>query len=361
MQQKLYRFFRFGNWNFDSLCSWLSAMSARGYFLSQVKGHFFYFTKGLPNKLEYHVEYISAGVNDALNYTQLCGWTYVCSDGFLHFFCCREGSHYYTGAFYKRARYAERKHFFGTLMVSDALSVLICAVCCGLIAPKLSSVLSYVLFFLVFLIGLYCIASLVGNIMIIRSISKRIKGLPKSCEPSPTAYLTSPDVKYDASFLEACLAYKAAGKTLYDINTITDAHNLIHRLNAAAEPDENGEREPFFTYWLIDNDTYVGSANLRLKLTSEQARCGGHIAYEIRPEMRLRGYGTVMLTKMLEVASQKGLESVVLTCEADNISAVNTIENCGGKLMSIYVANLDGNVRPTRIYNVSLRNLKNDQ
>ena len=58
---------------------------------------------------------------------------------------------------------------------------------------------------------------------------------------------------------------------------------------------------------------------------------------------------------------KKGLENVILTCEADNISAVNTIENCGGKLMSIYVANLDGFVRPTRIYNDSLRNIKNDQ
>ena len=77
-------------------------------------------------------------------------------------FCPKYGfEHYYTGAFYKRARYAERKHFFGTLTLSDAISVLICTACCGLIAPKLDSTLSYVLFILVLIIGLFCVASLV--------------------------------------------------------------------------------------------------------------------------------------------------------------------------------------------------------
>lgn len=351
---RLYKRYRASTWSFDALCAWLSSMSARGYFLHSVKGHCFYFTKNAPCELEYHVEYISANVNDAINYTQLCGWNYVCSDSFLHFFSCRAQQHYYTGAFYKRSCYNERKRFFKALMLSDGASVAICALCCGLIAPKLSSTLTYVLFFLVLLIGLFCLYTFINNLAILKSIDKRIAALPKPVTPSSTAFITKPDNAYDASFLEACLAYKNNGGMLYDISTLTDAHNLIHRLNKASEPSDGFD--PFYTYWLIDNGTYIGSANLRLTLNGEQARMGGNIAYEIRPEMRLRGYGTIILDKMLTIAAQKGLENVILTCEADNISAVNTIENCGGRLTSIHVANLDGNVRPTRIYTVSLRN-----
>ncbi len=354
VKEKLCKRYRLSTRSFDALCAWLSRMSAKGYFLHSVKGHLFYFTKNAPCRLEYHVEYISANVNDAINYTQLCGWNYICSDSYLHFFCCQEGKHYYTGAFYKRSCYAERKRFFNALMLSDAASVVICSLCCALIAPKLSSTLTYVLFFLVAFIGLYCLYTFINNLAILKSIDKRIAALPKSVTPSSTAFLTPPDNAYDASFLEACISYKNNGGLLYDISTITDAHNLIHRLNKAATPDDGFD--PFFTYWLIDNGTYIGSANLRLTLNDEQARLGGNIAYEIRPEMRLRGYGTIILDKMLTVAAQKGLESVILTCEADNVSAVNTIENCGGRLMSIHVANIQGNVRPTRIYNISLRN-----
>lgn len=358
-EEKLYKVFRFGTKNFDALCQWLEKMSSRGYFLHSVKGHLFFFTKNAPCQLEYHVEYISANVNDTLQYVGLCGWNYICSDNYLHFFCCNEGKHYYTGAFYKRSCYTERKQFFRSLLISDTVSVLICLVCCLLIAPKLSSPLTYILFFLILLIGVYCLGGLINNALILSSINSRLTALPRRLTPSATAELVTPSEKYAHSFLDACLAYKEAGSVLYDINTVTDAHNLIYRLNAAAQPQEG--REPFFTYWLVDNGSYVGSANLRLSLTEDQRKCGGNIAYEIRPEMRLRGYGTVILSKMLDEAMKKGLENVILTCEADNISAVNTIENCGGKLMSIYVANLDGFVRPTRIYNVSLRNIKNDQ
>ena len=81
----------------------------------------------------------------------------------------------------------------------------------------------------------------------------------------------------------------------------------------------------------MDNGEYIGSANLRLSLTPEQRRCGGNIAYEIRPEMRLKGLRHHNPHKMLDIAAQ-GAFSVLLTCRADNVSAVNTIENCGGKL-----------------------------
>ncbi|UKI19377.1 MAG: hypothetical protein L6V89_10135 [Oscillospiraceae bacterium] len=45
---------------------------------------------------------------------------------------------------------------------------------------------------------------------------------------------------------------------------------------------------------------------------------------------------------------------MLLTCRADNVSAVNTIENCGGKLTGLNVVTVDGIARPTRVYNITL-------
>ena len=215
---------------------------------------------------------------------------------------------------------------------------MICAICSLLIFFNLSTPLTAVLFALVLLLLIYSVISLINNLLIRRGIQKRLSALPEPCIPSGTAFLTLPDPEYDRSFLEACLAYRKNGGMLYDIETLTDARNMIRRLAAASQPGEG--YEPFYTYWLIDNGEYIGSANLRLELT---------------PQKRLRGYGTIILSKMLEVAQDKGLSSVILTCEADNVSAVNTIENCGGRLTGVNIVNIGGAARPTRVYTVNLR------
>lgn len=353
-EEKLYHYFRLGSWNFESICAWLSSLSKKGFILRRVHGHRYTFAKNELGELEYHIEYLSANINETLNYTQLCGWNYVCSDGYLHYFYCRKGEHYYTGAFYKRTYYDERKRFFTSLLVSNILSVGICLASIILIILRLSSPITYALLGLVVLLALYCVLSLINNLSALQGINRRLSVLPKCSPPSKTAFLTVPSNDYDRSFLDACLAYKKAGGLLYDVSTMPEARNMIKRLVSASQPDEEEVFEPFYTYWLIDNGQYIGSANLRLVLSEEQKRCGGNIAYEIRPEMRLKGYGTIILSKMLGIAAEKGLTSVLLTCEADNISAVNTIENCGGKLINVHVINREGNVRPTRIYSINL-------
>ena len=56
MKEKLYCRLRLGRWNFDSVCSWLSAMSRRGFVLRQVRSFRFFFAKEEPRELEYHIE-----------------------------------------------------------------------------------------------------------------------------------------------------------------------------------------------------------------------------------------------------------------------------------------------------------------
>ena len=66
------------------------------------------------------------------------------------------------------------------------------------------------------------------------------------------------------------------------------------------------------------------------------ARVGGHIGYVVVPELRRRGYATMMLRLALKIANEKlGIRRVLVTCDDDNIGSIRTIEKCGGVLETI--------------------------
>jgi len=56
----------------------------------------------------------------------------------------------------------------------------------------------------------------------------------------------------------------------------------------------------------------------------------GHVGYSVRPTERKKGYATEMLRQVLEIAKQKGLDCIQLSCEKDNIPSVRTIAKNGG-------------------------------
>lgn len=86
------------------------------------------------------------------------------------------------------------------------------------------------------------------------------------------------------------------------------------------------------TYWLVDDQTVIGCCRLRHDLTPSLYQVGGNIGYDIRPNRRGQGYGTVMLALVLEQARQAGLEKVLITCNTDNIASSRVIEKNGGQL-----------------------------
>ena len=62
---------------------------------------------------------------------------------------------------------------------------------------------------------------------------------------------------------------------------------------------------------------------------------GGHIGYDIRPTMRKRGFGTIMLGLNLARAAAMGLSRVRLTCDVDNLASIRVIEKNGGVLDAV--------------------------
>lgn len=86
------------------------------------------------------------------------------------------------------------------------------------------------------------------------------------------------------------------------------------------------------TWWIEHNNTLVGAITLRHRLTTALLRNGGHIGYSIRPSARQQGLATWALCRVLEIAAQRGMKRVLVTCDDNNVASAKTIERCGGVL-----------------------------
>jgi predicted acetyltransferase len=80
----------------------------------------------------------------------------------------------------------------------------------------------------------------------------------------------------------------------------------------------------------------VGRVSIRHTLNDFLARAGGHIGYVVVPEFRRRGYATSILRQSVQIARETlGMTRVLVTCNADNVGSIKTIEHNGGTLETI--------------------------
>ena len=89
---------------------------------------------------------------------------------------------------------------------------------------------------------------------------------------------------------------------------------------------------PSTSYWLMDDDNWVGAFAIRHSLTPNLEQEGGHIAGNIAPKYRGK-YSSFVGAKMcLEKARKLGLKRVLITCDAANSASYRAIMG----LMKIY-------------------------
>jgi len=146
--------------------------------------------------------------------------------------------------------------------------------------------------------------------------------------------LILPQKKYLSSVREAIVEYKEAPSE-FEVHTVSkmiaaadndfaDYFTTIenNRLGIGLAPDRVAQT----IFWLVDGDKYIGSFDLRHKLTPELEQVGGHIAYQIRPSEQHKGYAVVGLKLCLQKASEMGIEKVLITCEEDNIGSYTVMQ-----------------------------------
>ena len=83
------------------------------------------------------------------------------------------------------------------------------------------------------------------------------------------------------------------------------------------------------------NGQAVGFLNLRLRLNDYLLQEGGHIGYSIRPSARGKGLAKEQLRQGLQVAKNKNIKRVLVTCDCDNAASRSVILANGGALEDI--------------------------
>ena len=79
----------------------------------------------------------------------------------------------------------------------------------------------------------------------------------------------------------------------------------------------------------------LGFLNLRLRLNDYLLEKGGHIGYSIRPSERGKGYAKESLRQGLQIAKEKNIHRVLVTCSIKNLASQAVILANGGQLENI--------------------------
>ena len=90
---------------------------------------------------------------------------------------------------------------------------------------------------------------------------------------------------------------------------------------------------PSYDYFAVDDDKFVGVAHIRIRLTDNLLRYGGHIGYGVNPKYWKKGYGKEILKLALQKSKNLIEENkILITCDDDNIGSYKIIEANGGIL-----------------------------
>lgn len=149
--------------------------------------------------------------------------------------------------------------------------------------------------------------------------------------------LVKPSISYKESFMQGlteCVSEKNEQSWIYlhesEINIVyNDFEAYVSKLRRYEfVPHENFVKG--VTFWAILNGDVVGRLGLRLELTEDLKKFGGHIGYIVKPSFRRKGIASKMLDLALQTEYAKNIGKLLLTCDLDNEASEKTILKNGG-------------------------------
>lgn len=156
-----------------------------------------------------------------------------------------------------------------------------------------------------------------------------------------TLKLVKPSKKYLQAFLKAWDDYKQDTNRFkhVDITPLEKAletNNIDNYFKQVANNAKGINLKqgyvPSTTFWLLDDDDWVGSFSIRHQLTPKLEQMGGHIAVNISPKYRGKYSSFVGIKKCMVKAHKLGLKRVLMTCDENNRASFRAIMG----LMKLY-------------------------
>ncbi|MHB8885689.1 MAG: GNAT family N-acetyltransferase [Methylovirgula sp.] len=150
------------------------------------------------------------------------------------------------------------------------------------------------------------------------------------------ARLVTPSVEFVAAYVEAQRdeAQANLGPRLPETAVAAMTRLLEGYVMKAAQRQTNNSNA-YQQLWLIAGRHYVGRVSLRPDIGAPAEATAGHIAYEIRPAFRRRGFGHRALALGIDELRRQGVGALLLLCEADNSASIKIVEAAGGALENV--------------------------
>ncbi len=150
--------------------------------------------------------------------------------------------------------------------------------------------------------------------------------------------LVKPTIECKDSYLEALDEFHAEGRYqfLNREEIEKDFQKFVDDLNEGRrhlhKPYANWvEPVPETILWLVKEDRYIGTFNIRHRLNWHLEKWGGHINFVIRPSMREKGFGKKILQKGMPYICYLGIDRALVTVSPKNAAGIKIIEFCGGQ------------------------------
>lgn len=149
--------------------------------------------------------------------------------------------------------------------------------------------------------------------------------------------LVKPTVECKHSFLSALDEFQGEDRYLF-----LERSKIENNFETFIEEIRTGKRhlhKPFADWvepvpetilWLVKEDQYIGTLNIRHRLNWHLEKWGGHVNFLIRPSMRGKGFGKKILQKGMPFISYLGVDKALITLSPENKSGIRVVEFCGG-------------------------------
>lgn len=139
---------------------------------------------------------------------------------------------------------------------------------------------------------------------------------------------------------------------------VEDFEKIVARNVQSEIKQEEQTWSTYTKYFVFLDEKVVGYVICFWEMDHSDCQKLGHIGYMVAPDFRRQGMATTFVRFALERYLEKGVSSVLIATDQDNLPSRGLIEKLGGQLVALEEINYQGRKRWSARYQLETRNAK---